>query len=155
MHMHLIICSSQGREEATFPSHSWFQSRICTCIRHRREMPACRYGTELSQGEAGAALSCKWACERAAIYLNNIPLPLVFCPSLFWILLVTMGKSFRPPRMQMKHARAARGISSKLEDFLKVGMNQVSVFFQAAWKKNMIWSRPSLCNSNQTSADTV
>lgn len=124
-----------GERASHLPSHSWFQSRICTCVRHWREMPACRYGTELSQGEAGAALSCKWVCERTAIYLNNIPLPLVFCPSLFWILLVTMGKSFRPPRMQMKHARAARGISSKLEDFLKVGMNQVSVFSKLLGRK--------------------
>lgn len=111
-----------------------------------------RYGIKLSQREAGAVLSYKWACESRAIYLNNIPLSLVFYPSHFWFLSVTMGKSFRPPSMQMQHTRAARGISSKLDGFLKVGMDQASVFSKLLGK-SMTWLRPLLCNSTQTSAD--
>lgn len=111
-----------------------------------------RYGIKLSQREAGAVLSYKWACESRAIYLNNIPLSLVFYPSHFWFLSAAMGKSFRPPSMQMQHTRAARGISSKLDGFLKVGMDQASVFSKLLGK-NMTWLRPLLCNSTQTSAD--
>ena len=116
-------------------------------------MPTCRYGIKLCQREAGAVLSYKWACESRAIHLNNTPLSLVFYPSHFWFLSEIMGKSFRPPGMQMQHTRAARGISSKLDDFLKVGTNQASVFSKLLGK-NTIWLRPRLCNSAQTSADT-
>lgn len=108
-----------------------------------------RYGIKLSQGEAGAVLSYKWACESRAIYLNNIPLSLVFYPSHFWFLSAAMGKSLRPPSMQMQYTRAAKGISSKLDGFLKVGMNQASVFFQAAWKKHNLAQALALqLNSN-------
>lgn len=137
--MHLIIYSLPGREQTVFP-HFISEKCLLTLSTHAlnrwREMPTYRYGIKLSQREAGAVLSYKWACESQAIYLNNIPLSLVFYPSHFWLLSATMGKSFRPPSMQMQHTRAARGITSKLDDFLKVGMHQASVFFQAAWKKH-------------------
>lgn len=37
--------------------------------------------------------------------------------------------------MQMQHRRAARGITSQLEGFLKVGMDQASAFSKLLRKK--------------------
>lgn len=134
--MHLITCSRNQP-----PSHASCQRSTCEHHHtHQTGAGRCqRTAMALNSGrEAGAALSSKWACESRAMYPRNVPPSPLSYPSLFWFLSATMGKSSRPPSMQMQHTRAARGIASKLDDFLKVGMNpSCCVFcflFQAAWK---------------------
>lgn len=100
-------------------------------------MPTYSNGIKLGQRGGCCAQLQVGVRKQSDVPTECSPSPLSY-PSLFWFLSATMGKSSRPPSMQMQHTRAARGIASKLDDFLKVGMNpSCCVFcflFQAAWK---------------------
>lgn len=50
--------------------------------------------------------------------------------------------------MQMQHRRAVRGITSQLEGFLKVGMDQASAFSKLLRKKKQTLFGPGLCSAS-------